>query len=318
MARQLRIEYANALHHVTSRGNERQPIFRSDDDRRAFLLFLGTAAVRFGWSISAWVLMTNHFHLVIRTPNPNLSRGMHWLNTKYAGWFNRKYHRSGHLFQGRFHNVLVESETYFRRLLRYVVLNPVHAGMEQRPEDHLWSSYRATAGLEEAPEWFDLAAALAAFGEGTEAQTAYRLFVETGIDEADCLWDELTNQIYLGSEGWTKEVRARVESKPRSSDMPRIQRAVGRPKMAHIVDAVARAAKVSTEVLRSKQGRELRRLSAWLGWNEGLLTLRSIAAGLRLQSEGYVSNLIRQCEREFLANRELLAHRDAATVSLRA
>jgi len=132
MARSLRIEFPNALYHVTSRGNERRSIFRTNADRVMFLKFLAEATKRFGWSISAWVLMTNHFHLVIQTPLPNLSQGMHWLNGSYAGWFNQKYNRSGHLFATRYKSFLVETETYFTRLLRYVVLNPVRAGMMAR------------------------------------------------------------------------------------------------------------------------------------------------------------------------------------------
>ena len=152
MARPLRIEFAGALYHLTSRGNERRNIFRSDRDRKAFLVFLGLTARRFGWSVTAWVLMSNHFHLVVQTLEPNLSRGMHWLNGAYAGWFNRTYGRSGHLFQGRFKAFLIDKEAYFAEVLRYVVLNPVRATMVERPEAYKWSSYRATAGLEKGPE----------------------------------------------------------------------------------------------------------------------------------------------------------------------
>ncbi|HEU4888556.1 MAG TPA: transposase, partial [Thermoanaerobaculia bacterium] len=165
MARPLRIEFAGALYHVTSRGNEQRPIFRANRDRETFLRFLATATHRFGWSITAWVLMSNHFHLVIQTPQPNLSKGMHWLNGTYAGWFNRQYGRSGHLFQGRFKALLVEKESYFTEVIRYVALNPVRAGIVERPESYRWSSYRATAGLESAPDWLDLAAVHGAFDD---------------------------------------------------------------------------------------------------------------------------------------------------------
>jgi putative transposase len=151
MARQLRTDFPGAVHHVTSRGNERRPIFFDDRDREMFLAFLGQAVKRFGWSVTAFVLMTNHFHLLVQTPEAGLSKGMHWLNTKYVGWFNRRHERVGHLYQGRFKAILVEKETYFMEVLRYVVLNPLRARMVERPEDYRWSSYRATAGLERAP-----------------------------------------------------------------------------------------------------------------------------------------------------------------------
>jgi REP element-mobilizing transposase RayT len=319
MARQLRIEFPDALYHVTSRGNARQDIFLTDDDRIAFLGFLGIAVKRFGWLLSAWVLMTNHFHLVVQTPQPNLSRGMHWLNGVYAAWFNRNHDRCGHLFQGRFHSFLIEKDAYFAQVLRYTVLNPVRAKMVARPEDYQWSSYRAMAGLEEAPEWLDLASALEPFGgNDAEAWAIYREFVEAGVATDERLWDQVTNAIYLGTESWTRAMRKRVESKPRSTDHPLTQRAVGRPKMAAVVEAVARAANVSPDTLRSRCGGELRRLAAWIGWHEGLLTLRSIAAALRLRSEGYISSLIQRCTQELGNSQELLAHLDTAVATLRA
>jgi hypothetical protein len=148
------------------------------------------------------------------------------LNGAYAGWFNRAHGRCGHLYQGRFKAFLIDKEAYFAEVLRYVVLNPVRAKMVERPEVYKWSSYRATAGLETAPEWLDLATVLPLFGgEREPAHAAYREFVLAKIGCEDRLWDQLTNQLYLGAEGWIKTMRGRVESKPRSTDHPRTQRA---------------------------------------------------------------------------------------------
>jgi REP element-mobilizing transposase RayT len=319
MARPLRIEFADALYHVTSRGNERRPIFRNIRDRQAFLLFLGAAAKRFGWSVTAWVLMTNHFHLVLQTPEPNLSQGMHWLNSSYVNWFNRAHKRSGHLFQGRFKAILIDSESYFADALRYVVLNPVHAKMCERPEEYRWSSYRATAGLEAAPEWLDVDAVHRLFGpDAATAQPLYRDFVLAKIGCEDRLWDKLSNQLYLGSESWLKTMRKQVETKARSTDHPLVQRAVGRPKMHTIVSAVAEAAGETVESIRTTPGHILHSLIAWLGWHEGLVTLRSIAASLRLRSEGHISNLIKRCEEAFGENATLLDHHDRSLATLRA
>jgi putative transposase len=319
MARPLRIEFAGALYHITSRGNERRRIFRDDVDRKMFLTLLGQAVKRFGWSVTAWVLMSNHFHLVVQTPEANLSRGMHWINGTYAGWFNHRHKRSGHLFQGRFDGFLVEKETYFSELLRYVVLNPVRAKMVARPEDYRWSSYRSTAGLTVAENWLDVSAALGLFHDDPSVATReYQAFVLAKIDSSDCLWDNIINGIYLGSEPWAKRMRKIVESRPRSTDHPQAQRAVGRPKMATIVSTVADGAGRSAESVRETRGDPLRRLVAWIGWHEGLVTLRSIAASLRLRSEGYVSGMIRRCERELGQNADLLAQLDLAIKSLRA
>ncbi len=235
----------------------------------------------------------------------------------YAAWFNKRHERSGHLFQGRFHAFLIEKEAYFARVLRYVVLNPVRARMVVQASDYRWSSYRATAGLESAPEWFDGPAALALFGDDpNEAADHYRAFVNDASDER--LWDRVTNAIYLGTESWCRGMRKRVESKPRSTDHPLKQRSVGRPSMPAIVKAVARAANVAPGAVRAAGGRQLRSLAAWLGWHEGLLTLRSIAAALRIRSEGHISMLIRRYREELSANPALLARLDASLAALRA
>ena len=319
MARPLRIDVAGALHHVTSRGNERRPIFRSNRDREAFLQFLAEAVKRFGWSVTAWVLMTNHFHLVIQTPEANLSRGMQWLNGTYADWFNRRHKRSGHLFQGRFKSFIIDKETYFTEVLRYVVLNPVRAKIVARPEEYRWSSYCATAGLKAAPDWLDLAAVYGHFApDRAAAQARYTEHVLARVDSQERLWDQAINGIYLGGEEWAKQMRAIVESRPRSTDHPVKQRAIGRPTVQKVVAAVAEAAAQAKEIVRSRGGGPLRRLVAWIAWNEGLETLRTIAAALRLRSEGYVSSMIRRCERELDTDKLLLARFDSALSLLRA
>ena len=138
------------------------------------------------------------------------------------------------------------------------------------------------------------------------------------LESAERLWDRVTNAIYLGSQAWTKRMRKAVESKLRSTDHPKAQRAVGRPAMNEIVSSVARIAKLSPDNVRSRRGGPLRRLVAWIGWHEGLVTLRSIAASLRLRSEGYISNLIRRCEQELNADRILLGVLDQSLALLRA
>jgi REP element-mobilizing transposase RayT len=319
MARPLRIEFPGAVYHVTSRGNEKRRIFKNDTDRKAFLAFLAETATRFGWSITAYVLMTNHFHLVLQTPEPNLSRGMHWLNGSYAGWFNHAHKRWGHLFGGRFKAFLVEKEAYFTEVLRYVVLNPVRAGLAASPEKYRWSSYRATAGLDTAPKWLDANAALTPFAPDVQlAHRYYREFVEAKVGSEECLWDNVINGIYLGTDSWAKAMRKVVEAKPRSTDHPRQQRIVGRPQMQEVVSAVARVASVTASTIREMRGGCLRRLVAWIGWYEGLVTLRTIAASLRLRSEGHVSALVRRCDREFERDPTLLGYLDQALAIVRA
>ena len=135
MARPIRIEYGGALYHVTSRGDRREAIYEDDPDREHFLEVLGDTVRRFNWQCHAYCLMTNHYHAVIGTPDGNLSKGMRQLNGVYTQWSNRRHRRSGHLFQGRFKAILVDADKYLLDLTRYVVLNPVRAGMVRRPRD---------------------------------------------------------------------------------------------------------------------------------------------------------------------------------------
>ena len=184
VARPLRICFPGAVYHLMSRGNARQRIVLDDEDRRAFLRSLAQAISRYGWLCHAFCLMDNHYHLALETPNANLPVGMRHLNGVYAQRFNERYARSGHVFEARYRSILVEKETHFLSVCRYVVLNPVRAGITMDPAEYAWSSYRATAGLEEPEEWLFTDWVLAQFG-GTRraAQVRYRDFVADGIDE---------------------------------------------------------------------------------------------------------------------------------------
>jgi len=187
------------------------------------------------------------------------------------------------------------------------------------PEKYRWSSYRATAGLDAAPEWLDVNAALTPFAPEIQlGQTYYREFVAAKVGSQECLWDKVINGIYLGTEPWAKTMRKVVETKPRSTDHPRLQRIVGRPKMHEVVSAVARAANVPASAIRETGGGRLRRLVAWIGWYEGLVTLRTIAASLRLRSEGHISVLVRRCDGEFATDSSLLSYLDQALAIVRA
>ena len=210
MPRPLRIEYPGALHHVTARGNARADIYLGDDDRLRFLDILALAIERYGWLCHGYCLMDNHYHLLIETPNANLSRGMRHVNGVYTQAFNRHNGRVGHLFQGRYKAILVEGEAYLLELARYVVLNPVRAGMVKAAGDWPWSSYHATAGDGAVPEWLSVAWLHGQFGaplggadEG-ERQAAYRRFVAEGTgksmgDRTSPLADGLAKAVTAGS-----------------------------------------------------------------------------------------------------------------------
>ena len=153
MARPLRIEFPGAFYHITSRGDRRAAIFEDDEDRETFSGVLAEVVERYNWICHAFCLMTNHYHLVIETVEGNLSQGMRQLNGVYTQASNRRHNRSGHLFQGGFKGIPVDEDAYLLEPSRYVVLNPVRAGMVDSPDRWPWSSYRAMTGRSPAPRW---------------------------------------------------------------------------------------------------------------------------------------------------------------------
>jgi len=224
MARPLRIEYAGALYHITARGNARQAIYLGDDDKNAFLEILAHACGRYVWWCHAYCLMTNHYHLLLETNNPTLTKGMKYLNGVYSQYFNKQHRRVGHLFQGRFKGILVEKESYLLELARYIVLNPVRANMLRSAKDWPWSSYRATAGMTQAPQCLTTDWILGAFGHRKKtAQQAYRSFIADGRGQPSP-WEQLKNQIYLGSEQFVEDMQTRIGPEQSLEDIPKPQK----------------------------------------------------------------------------------------------
>jgi len=231
MARPLRIEFPGAIYHVTRRGNARLPIYEDDADRRDFLDLLGGVVERFHWLCHGYCLMDNHYHLLVETPEGNLSAGMRQLNGVFTQRVNRRQGRVGHLFQGRFKAILVEQDAYLLELCRYVVLNPVRAGMVAAAADHPWSSYRATAGQAPPPPWLTTDWVLSQFGSRRgPAREHYRQFVREGM-EAPCPWETLRGQIALGGEGFLQRLSPLLRGADALQEVPRAQRFVDRPKL---------------------------------------------------------------------------------------
>ena len=183
MARPLRIEFHDAIYHVMARGNERRAIVRDDVDRRKWMSLVERTVARHRWRVFAFALLDNHFHLFLQTPEADLSAGMAHLNGSYAGYFNVRHRRVGHLMQGRFKSVVVDDQGYWRELSRYVHLNPVRARLVQRPEDWAWSSYAGYHRPARRLEWVCTERVLAEFGGDTAAgRGAYRQYVAEGLD----------------------------------------------------------------------------------------------------------------------------------------
>jgi putative transposase len=230
MARPLRIEFPGALYHVTSRGNARQRVFRDDEDRETFLATLAWVVERFGWRCHAYCLMDNHIHLLIETPQPNLSRGMRQLNGVYTQRFNRRHRKVGHLFQGRFKAILLEKEGYLLELARYIVLNPIRAKIVKTPERYRWSSYRPMLGLAPVPSGLATEWILDQFaGTRAIARKRYAKFVHEGIG-APGPWEEVKGQVLLGSEAFIKRLTPQLQECS-TREIPKRQRLVHRPSL---------------------------------------------------------------------------------------
>ncbi|MGQ0579710.1 MAG: transposase [Betaproteobacteria bacterium] len=232
MARPLRIEFPGALYHLTSRGDKQEDVFLDDADREEFLSVLGSVVERFGWRVYAYCLMDNHYHLMVETPQANLSRGMRQLNGVYTQRVNRRHGRVGHVFQGRFKAILVDEQNYLLELSRYVVLNPVRTKAVKDPGRYRWSSYRATVGEVSPPSFLDTASLLDQFAAITPAaQRRYRDFVLEGL-RAPSPWTEVKGQVLLGKEGFLRKVNPKLKSIKLAKEIPRAQRQVGRPSLA--------------------------------------------------------------------------------------
>lgn len=235
MARPLRIEYPGALYHVMARGNAYADIYLEDDDRRAFLKNLAHCFALHNVICHAYCLMDNHYHLLIETPDANLSRVMRDVNGHYTQWFNAKHKRVGHVLQGRYKACVVEKELYLLELVRYIVNNPVAAGMVAHPKDWKWSSYKATVGTVETPVWLDTAFTLKLFSTmRTEATAQFRRFVRERC-EKDSPYDDVREGIILGSPQFIDWIwRAQTNGSEEIKELPRNQRIVGRPSLEEL------------------------------------------------------------------------------------
>ena len=237
MARPLRIEFRDAVYHVTSRGDRCEPIYCDDRDRRKHLQIVSDGLHRFDARAFAYCLMGNHFHLVLQTRRANLSRLMRHINGVYTQSFNRRHGVTGHLLQGRFNAILVDRDSYLLSLIRYVERNPVAAGLAAYAAGWRWSSYRSHAGLESSPGWLETDEVLAAIlgrpldcaGDRDEAVRRYVEFVDP-TPASDCaapsIWSTaLRGQIFLGDETFVTRMQRRATTLATgSADIPRAQR----------------------------------------------------------------------------------------------
>lgn len=234
MARPMRIVYPGAVYHVTARGNRRGEIFTEDEDGYSFLIILGEVARRFNLLCHAYCLMGNHYHLILETPYGNLPRAMRQLNGVYTQTFNKRHCKCGHVFQGRYKAILIEKAAYLLEACRYVVLNPVRAGLADGPAAWRWSSYRSMVGLATSQDFLSTEWLLRQFdGDPPRARGLYVAFINEGIGEK--IWEDLQGGAVLGSEVFAQERVAYGQGGGDFMEIPRRQRLAARPALAEIL-----------------------------------------------------------------------------------
>jgi REP element-mobilizing transposase RayT len=241
MARPLRIEFPGALYHLTAQANAQQPIFRDDRDRHGFLQILGKTLSDCNGICHAYCLMTNHYHLLMETPVANLSRIMKQINGIYTQRFNRRHQRLGHVLQGRFKSILVDKDAYLLELCRYIVLNPLRAGMTHDPGRYRWSSFKATADMVKTLAFLSTDWILRRFAKTRpEAQAQYRRFVWAGKNEPSP-WKALKGQCLLGGKEFVAKLSPHLKEKGKIKEIRLVDRKVLRPDLALLFSDANRA-----------------------------------------------------------------------------
>jgi putative transposase len=281
MARPLRIEYPGAVYHITSRGNEKKPVYKDDRDREIFLSTLDKVNKRYNWLCHAYCLMDNHFHLLVETLEGNLSLGVRQLNGVYTQTFNKRHGRVGHLFQGRYKAIVIQKDSHLLEVCRYVVLNPVRAGLVEDPGQWRWSSYGATAGREKPAACLTTNWVLRQFsGKKRKAEREYRQYVRLGIGK-ESIWAGVKGQAILGGDDFVGRFTEYLGRHKNVPEIPKSQRYATRPALEKLFEG-------SRLGNRAKRDRMIREAVEKFGY-----TQRAVADHLGFHFT-YVSRILNQ------------------------
>ena len=279
MARPLRIQAEGLTYHVTTRGTGGMAIYRDDTDRRSFLDVLADVADTHDLVCHAYCLMTNHYHVVTTTTRANLSGAMRQLNGCYAQRWNRRHTRAGHVFQGRFNAQIVQREGYFATVCRYVLMNPVRAGLVRAPEDWSWSSYRATVGLGPRPSFLQVDLLLGMFCQDDPAGGAdrFRQFVAA----VDARATRVSSCLLLGDEAFRKRFERTAAAA--SHEVPRRQRQVRPDLDAIFARAISRRARTTQMAQAHRRGYAMTEIASYLDLHPTTVSkaIRSARRGVR-------------------------------------
>lgn len=301
MSRHERIEFPGAFYHVTSRGNRREPIFLSFEDRYFFLNCLREAHERFQAVFHVYCLMDNHYHLLLGTPNGDLSRIMHFINLKYAAYFNLKYGHSGHTFQGRFRATVVQAEGYSREAACYIHLNPVRAGLVRSPEEFEWSNCPDYFGLRPPYPWTETGFILGLFGsDPARSRKAYVSYVRERL--ARGMPSPLAPAEKIGVLGdrdfvsLVMKAHSRRSTRQGQDKAPFLSGPLNRPEMRRVL-------KESEEILGGRS-RLARNLAIYVCHSSTDHTLSAISAFFGIGGSG-ISDICRRMKKELVCNETL-------------
>lgn len=269
MARPLRLQLPGGIYHITARGNDRRSIFEDDEDCARFLVVLAATVARYHVLCHAYCLMGNHYHLLLQTPEANLSAAMRQLNGVYTQRFNRRHERCGHLLQGRFAAQLIDGEAYLREVCRYVVLNPVRAGLVAQPGEWRWSSFRATAGETVVPGFLavDWVRALSGARNQTEAVKRYVSFIEAGMGALETPLERFKSKPVIGDDPLTAHFGNKLREATLCTEFPRAQRFASRPPLGQLfADVTSRADRDARAIVAVRDhGYTMREVAEFLG-----------------------------------------------------
>lgn len=305
MARQLRLEYPGALYHITSRGNLKQKIFFDNPDRERFLDILKRTKERYGYLLHAYTLMDNHYHLIIETPFPNIKQIMQNINTSYTVYINKKYERSGHLFQGRYRAVIVDKDNYLLELSRYIHLNPVRAKLVKSPHQYRWTSYKDYMTTKRS-NLIDTGDTLSYFSNHKQkAIKAYRRFVKSAISkEIPSPFEDLDAGIILGKGDFKQKIMAFLRDIKDDSELPSL-RQIQKIPPDKIIQSVAEFYGIKTNDLIYRGKRQKERNSA-IYLTKILSQTKNVEVGRHFHIKGAaVSNILKMVEGKINSSKQV-------------
>lgn len=276
MGRAWRIEYEGALYHLMSRGNDGQDIYLNDDDRKLFLETISEMSERFEVDIFAYVLMSNHYHLLVRTHRANLKKAMQWFGTTYTRRFNNRNFKKGHLFQGRYKSILVQNDSYLMQLSCYIHRNPLRAGIVRRLIDYKWSSYPIYAYAKKAPTWLSTKVIWSYF-KGVDKHKQYREKVQKYAKEEKRLLEDIHHGMILGAKNFVNKIRKQFLPDIPHNALPQQKQLAKDIKLDDVLKKSAKIIKIDLDkCIQAKRlhgtDKHKRDLLVYLLWNKGLMT----------------------------------------------